>query len=222
MVGGFSKKHRLRMGGCPSLRCRNLFRMPLTGHLREAHQIWLRLGFHQDLSEKTRKVKNQIQMMSPEKSVNEINPYFTNLVLKRFKKTVQKTYSLRWLPWILVAKMLVTIGFNVGFHLYPWSAVDQTSRGSLDLDFLGYNFHPLNPCGSIRQVGFDRRLRTGVLGNSRSLQVVITYSLPWFTVTRAAHSHVRNTVRLKLQKSDCWDGATWRVLFSSEGRHLLK
>ena len=123
---------------------------------------------------KTRKVKNQIQMMSPEKSVNEINPYFTNLVLKRFKKTVQKTYSLRWLPWILVAKMLVTIGFNVGFHLYPWSAVDQTSRGSLDLDFLGYNFHPLNPCGSIRQVGFDRRLRTGVLGNSRSLQVVIT------------------------------------------------
>lgn len=92
MVGGFSKKHRLRMGGCPSLRCRNLFRMPLTGHLREAHQIWLRLGFHQDLSEKTRKVKNQIQMMSPEKSVNEINPYFTNLVLKRFKKTVQKIF----------------------------------------------------------------------------------------------------------------------------------
>ena len=51
-------------------------------------------------------------MMSPEKIVNEINHYLTNLVFETLQNHAKK-YALLRLPWILVAKMLVTIRFNV-------------------------------------------------------------------------------------------------------------
>ena len=156
-------------------------------------------------------------------------PLLNQSHLETLQKPLKK-YSLLRLPWILVAKMLATIGFSVGFHLYPWWPVDQTSRGSLDLGW------PMEVPDSCWTFGVFTRLTLAVLTSGRvrsevfwqdclvildSLQVVITYSLPWFTVTRAAHSHVRNTVRLKLQKIrlflSSWDGRTWQVLFSSEG-----